>query len=167
MSELKSYAVWDASTRWFHWINALCVIALALVGFVILNAGALDVSNAGKVTLKKVHAWIGYVFVLNLLWRIAWAFLGNRYARWRAVLPGGKGYFHTVRSYVAPAAEYSPAVPFVAGFSPLAVGLLTPAVPQHLTVFHSGGRAYVPLRGERCSQYTANELARHGTRTSS
>ena len=20
MSELKSYAVWDASTRWFHWI---------------------------------------------------------------------------------------------------------------------------------------------------
>ena len=115
--------------------HALCVIAVALVGFVILNAGALDVSNAGKVTLKKVHAWIGYVFVLNLLWRIAWAFLGNRYARWRAVLPGGKGYFHTVRSYVAPAAEYSPAVPFVAGFSPLAVGLLTPAVAQHLTVF--------------------------------
>jgi len=101
MSELKSYAVWDASTRWFHWINALCIIALALVGVVILNAGALDVSDAGKVTLKKVHAWIGYVFALNFLWRIAWAFLGNSYARWRAVLPGGKGYFHAVRSYVA------------------------------------------------------------------
>jgi Ni,Fe-hydrogenase I cytochrome b subunit len=39
MSELKSYAVWDASTRWFHWINALCVTALAAVGFLILNAG--------------------------------------------------------------------------------------------------------------------------------
>lgn len=101
MSELKSYAVWDASTRWFHWINALCVIALALVGFVILNADDLGVSNAGKVTLKKVHAWIGYVFAMNLLWRFAWAFLGNRYARWRAVLPGGKGYFQAVRSYVA------------------------------------------------------------------
>ncbi|MGA8278659.1 MAG: cytochrome b/b6 domain-containing protein [Rhodanobacteraceae bacterium] len=101
MSELKSYAVWDASTRWFHWINALCVIALAVVGFVILNAGGLGVSNAGKVALKTIHAWIGYVFALNLLWRIAWAFLGNRYAKWRSVLPGGKGYFRAVRSYVA------------------------------------------------------------------
>lgn len=101
MSELKSYAVWDASTRWFHWINALCVIALAVVGFLILNAGKLDVSNTGKVTLKTVHAWIGYVFVLNLTWRIAWAFVGNRYARWRSILPGGKGYFHALRSYLS------------------------------------------------------------------
>ena len=101
MPKLKSYAVWDASTRWFHWINALCVIALAVVGFVILNAGGLGVSNAGKVALKTIHTWIGYVFALNLLWRIAWAFLGNRYAKWRSVLPGGKGYFRAVRSYVA------------------------------------------------------------------
>jgi Ni/Fe-hydrogenase 1 B-type cytochrome subunit len=101
MDQLKTYAVWDAPTRWFHWINALCVIALAAVGLVILNAGALGVSNAGKVTLKSVHAWIGYAFALNLLWRIAWAFLGNRYARWRSILPGGRGYLHAVRSYLS------------------------------------------------------------------
>lgn len=101
MSELKSYAVWDAGTRWFHWINALCVIALAAVGLVILNASSLEVPKTGKVILKTVHVWIGYVFVLNLLWRIVWAFLGNRYARWGAVLPGGKGYFQALRSYVA------------------------------------------------------------------
>lgn len=101
MSDLKSYPVWDAGTRWFHWINALCVIALMVVGFIILNAGALDVSNDGKVTLKVIHVWIGYVFALNLLWRIVWAFLGNRYARWRALLPGGNGYFHALRSYIS------------------------------------------------------------------
>jgi cytochrome b len=101
VSELRSYAVWDAGTRWFHWINAVCVIALAAVGITILNAGVLDVSNAGKVTLKTVHVSIGYVFVLNLLWRFVWAFLGNRYARWRSVLPGGKGYWNAVRSYFA------------------------------------------------------------------
>lgn len=101
MSELRSYAVWDAGTRWFHWINVVCVIALGAVGFTILNAGDLDVSNAGKVTLKTVHVLIGYVFALNFLWRIAWAFMGNRYARWRSILPGGEGYFHAVRSYVA------------------------------------------------------------------
>lgn len=101
MSELKSYAVWDASTRWFHWINALCVLALASVGFMILNAGGLEVPNSGKATLKTTHSWIGYVFVLNLLWRIVWAFFGNRYARWRSMLPGGKGYLGALRSYVA------------------------------------------------------------------
>ena len=87
MPELKSYAVWDASTRWFHWINALCVIALTTLGLVILNAGGLGVTNAGKAALKTIHVSIGYVFVLNLGWRIAWAFLGNRYARWSAMLP--------------------------------------------------------------------------------
>lgn len=101
MSELKSYVVWDASTRWFHWINALCVLALAIVGLMILNAGGLEVPNSGKATLKTIHTWIGYVFVLNLLWRIVWAFLGNRYAKWRSMLPGGKGYLGALRSYVA------------------------------------------------------------------
>lgn len=101
MSELRTYTVWDSGTRWFHWINALCVIALAVAGFLILNASAIEVPNAGKVTLKTVHVWIGYLFVLNLLWRIVWAFFGNRYARWRALLPGGRGYFQALRSYVA------------------------------------------------------------------
>ncbi len=100
MSELKSYAVWDLPTRWFHWINAICVIGLAVGGFLILNTRALEVSTAGKVTLKTVHTWFGYVFALNLLWRIVWAFFGNRYARWRSILPGGRGYFSALRGYV-------------------------------------------------------------------
>lgn len=101
MAELKPYLVWDAGTRWFHWINALSVLALMVVGFAILNAGSLDVSDAGKIRLKTIHTWIGYVFVLNLVWRFVWAFFGNRYARWRAILPGGRGYMHALRSYVA------------------------------------------------------------------
>jgi hypothetical protein len=30
--QLVSYRVWDAPTRWFHWINALAVHGLILVG---------------------------------------------------------------------------------------------------------------------------------------
>ena len=100
MSELKSYAVWDLPTRWFHWINAICVIGLAVGGYLILNTGALEVSTAGKIALKTIHTWIGYVFAINLLWRIVWAFLGNRYARWRSILPGGRGYLSALRAYV-------------------------------------------------------------------
>jgi len=101
MAELKSYTVWDAFTRWFHWINVLCVIGLSAVGLMILNAGDLGVSNNGKVSLKTVHLWIGYVFAANLIWRFVWAFLGNRYARWRSFLPAGRGYPQALRSYVA------------------------------------------------------------------
>jgi len=101
MPVLKTYAVWDAGTRWLHWINALCVVALMVVGFIILNAGALDVSTTGKVTLKTIHVWIGYLLVLSLLCRIVWAFIGNRYARWHSILPGGRGYLQALRSYVA------------------------------------------------------------------
>ena len=58
-------------------------VQVFVVGLVILNASALGVSNAGKVDLKTVHVWIGYVFALNLGARLIWAFAGNRYARWR------------------------------------------------------------------------------------
>ncbi|MBL4580210.1 MAG: cytochrome b/b6 domain-containing protein [Gammaproteobacteria bacterium] len=100
MSELKAYQVWDAESRWFHWINVLCVVGLAGVGTTILFANSFDASNAGKINLKKVHAFIGYVFALNLFFRFVWAFTGNRYARWRSFLPGGRGYLHSLRSYV-------------------------------------------------------------------
>lgn len=98
---LHAYPVWDAGTRWFHWINVLCVIGLAAVGLLILNAKAFDLPNSGKAALKEVHVWIGYVFAANLLWRMVWAFIGNRYARWGALLPGGAGYAQALRSYVA------------------------------------------------------------------
>ena len=98
---LVAYRVWDAPTRLFHWINALSVLGLILVGIVILFAGDLGIAPAGRVTLKTAHVWIGYVMTLNLLWRVVWAFLGNRYARWRAILPGGPGYATAVEAYVS------------------------------------------------------------------
>jgi len=97
---LVAYRVWDAPTRWFHWINALSVLGLMLVGILILFSGSLGISPAGRVTVKTIHVWLGYVMTLNLVWRFAWAFLGNRYARWRAVLPGGPGFPRALEAYV-------------------------------------------------------------------
>lgn len=100
MAELKSYVVWDAPTRWFHWVNVLCVIGLSAAGLVILYAGDLGVTNNGKVALKTIHVWIGYVFAANLLWRFVWAFFGNRFARWGSFVPGGRGYAAALSRYV-------------------------------------------------------------------
>ena len=99
--EYHEYFAWDAPTRWFHWINALAVIGLMATGLVILNDDALGISAAGKVLLKSVHVSFGYVMTVNLLWRFVWAFFGNRYARWRAILPGGSGFIASARAYVA------------------------------------------------------------------
>ena len=101
MTDLKSYHVWDASTRWFHWINLVCMLGLIAVGVAILNNKALGVSTDGKILLKTVHVWIGYVFAVNLLWRLVWAFIGGTHARWRAILPGGRGYMNEVSAYIA------------------------------------------------------------------
>ncbi len=100
MSNLKAHLVWDANIRWFHWINFLCLLGLIAVGVVILNSKTLGVTNEGKILLKTVHVWIGYVFSLNLLWRLVWAFIGGPYARWRAILPGGKGYMSEACDYI-------------------------------------------------------------------
>ncbi len=89
---LREYKVWDATTRIFHWLNVLCVLGLIAIGTLILNAGALDISDNGKILLKTLHVWVGYVFALNLFWRLVWGFIGGPYARWRAVLPLGRGY---------------------------------------------------------------------------
>jgi len=101
MPEYKQYVAWDAPTRWFHWINALAVVGLIGTGLVILFDDALGLSAPGKLTLKGIHAFFGYVMAVNLLWRFVWAFLGNRYSRWRTVLPDGAGYLAALKAYMA------------------------------------------------------------------
>src|SRR5215469_4067101 len=99
--QLIAYSVWDAPTRWFHWINALSVLGLILLGTLLLLARSLGISSDGRLTINTTHVWFGYVMTINLLWRFVWAFLGNRYARWRAVVPGGPGYWRALESYLA------------------------------------------------------------------
>jgi len=89
---LQEYPVWDKTVRIFHWVNVLCVLGLIAVGTVILNAKALGVPSDGKILLKTVHVYIGYIFALNLIWRIVWGGIGSRYARWTAILPIGAEY---------------------------------------------------------------------------
>jgi len=35
---LQSYSVWDLPTRWFHWINFVCIVGLAAIGTTLLYA---------------------------------------------------------------------------------------------------------------------------------
>ncbi len=116
--ELKSYRVWSAPVRWFHWINLLAVLGLVGIGLVILNAKALGVTNDGKILLKTLHVSCGYVLAVNLACRIVWAFVGDAQARWRALLPLGPGFGAELKSYASAFLAGRP--PQYLGHNPLA-----------------------------------------------
>lgn len=85
---IRSYSVWDAPTRWFHWINAIAILLLLLSGFLFMYRPALYIDGPeAKAAIQAMHAMIGYGFAVNLCARVVWGFLGNRHARWLAVLP--------------------------------------------------------------------------------
>lgn len=85
---IQSYKVWDTPTRWFHWINAVSVVLGLISGFFFMYREVFRIEAVeAKFALMVAHVLIGYVFAVNLLLRIMWGFFGNRYARWRAVLP--------------------------------------------------------------------------------
>lgn len=97
---IRRYQVWDRTTRAFHWVNVLCILVLAAIGTILLNGKRLGIPLDGTILLKAVHAYVGYVFALNLGWRLVWTFAGNRYARWHAILPMGSGFAIAVRDQV-------------------------------------------------------------------
>ncbi len=87
--------VWEQPVRWFHWINALCVVALGVTGWLIahppafMHAGeASDSYWFGKV--RFTHFLTAYVFLANFLFRLYWAVAGNKYANWRNFFPISK-----------------------------------------------------------------------------
>ena len=98
---LKQYQVWDAPTRVFHWVNFTTVILLIFMGLMMLFKKDMGITSLdAKITLKTIHILIGYLFVLNLLVRLIWGFVGNRFARWSNIFPG-RDYGATLKAYIA------------------------------------------------------------------
>lgn len=165
-NELKYYSVWDRTTRLFHWINVVCIVGLIAVGVVILNNKLLGVSGDGKILLKTIHVYIAYVFSLNLIWRLIWGFIGNKFARWKAILPLGKAYWCSVREYLAGAKAGQ--TPQYIGHNPIAklmvvflflllsiqmvTGLILAGTDLYFPPFGSGIAEWVVASGESAEQ---------------
>jgi Ni/Fe-hydrogenase 1 B-type cytochrome subunit len=82
--------VWEPVVRWYHWVNVLCMFVLAITGYYI---GAPFVNVAGMpipyvtAIVRFVHFVSATILAIGLIVRLYWAFVGNRFARWEAVLP--------------------------------------------------------------------------------
>jgi Ni/Fe-hydrogenase 1 B-type cytochrome subunit len=84
---VRTYRVWDAPTRVFHWVNALLILGSLVTGLPFIY---VFIEGTPRVTIDRfglVHVALGYAFVINLFIRVAWGFLGNRFARWPAIVP--------------------------------------------------------------------------------
>lgn len=152
------YKVWDRTVRIFHWVNFACVIFLAFVGTAVDCTKELGLSLEGNLLLKAIHVTVGYVFVLNLCWRIVWGFAGGHYARWRQILPVGPGVLTELAQYVRSVARRDP--PRYLGHNPLgrisvAAMLLVLSVQGISGLVLAGTDVYMPPFGRAIAKHIA------------
>jgi len=97
----KRVLVWELPVRIFHWLNVLSLIVLTVTGFIIAdppailsNTEATDLHSFGIV--RFIHFVAAYVFFFIMIMRLYWAFVGNRFAHWKAFWPFSKKMWNNV-----------------------------------------------------------------------
>jgi Ni/Fe-hydrogenase 1 B-type cytochrome subunit len=77
--------VYEAPVRLWHWINAACILVLAVTGYLIGSPLATQPGEASAHFLmgyiRFAHFSAGYVFAIGILGRAYWALVGNHHAR--------------------------------------------------------------------------------------
>ena len=84
--------VWQLPVRFYHWVNALCILALAVTGYIIGSPPALQSSAEASFgywfgTVRFIHFFAAFIFFFNFLFRLYWGFVGNRFAKWHNFIP--------------------------------------------------------------------------------
>jgi Ni/Fe-hydrogenase 1 B-type cytochrome subunit len=87
----KSIYVYEAPVRLWHWINALCIMVLAVTGYLIaspLPSVSGEASNSFVMGyIRFAHFAAAYIFAVAFLARIYWALVGNHHAQQLFRLP--------------------------------------------------------------------------------
>jgi Ni/Fe-hydrogenase 1 B-type cytochrome subunit len=78
--------VWEVPVRLTHWVNVLAILVLSATGFYIGNP-VLGGSVYLMAWVRGVHRITAYVFIASVALRLYWAFVGNPWASWRALVP--------------------------------------------------------------------------------
>jgi len=98
IQRLRRVYVWELPVRFYHWLNALVLLALIATGFYIANP--LAIQSQREATNQYTMGWVRYVhfaaaylFFFNFLFRLYWGFVGNKYANWKQFIPTSGRFF--------------------------------------------------------------------------
>ncbi|WP_238365335.1 Ni/Fe-hydrogenase, b-type cytochrome subunit [Mesobacterium pallidum] len=87
-----SVYVYEAPVRLWHWINAACILVLAVTGYLIGKPlPSVDIAEATHQFIfgyiRFAHFAAGMIMTVGFFGRIYWAFVGNHHARQMFKLP--------------------------------------------------------------------------------
>jgi Ni/Fe-hydrogenase 1 B-type cytochrome subunit len=90
--------VWEWPVRFFHWLNVACIIVLASTGYLVAEPIKLSIANEAYNQysfgiIRFIHFATAYVFAFNLLFRLYWGFVGNKYSKWSNFVPHKSSQF--------------------------------------------------------------------------
>ncbi|MDH5365957.1 MAG: Ni/Fe-hydrogenase, b-type cytochrome subunit [Cyclobacteriaceae bacterium] len=93
--DFKRVFVWEAPVRLFHWINVLAILTLAATGIIIGNPPAImsgaEATNQYWFGINRyIHFISAYILTFNMLYRMFWSYMGNKYANWKQFFPYNK-----------------------------------------------------------------------------
>jgi len=98
-SPYRRVYVWELPVRFYHWINAVCVLLLIGTGILIYSPFSIGPGTEayqqywfGKV--RFIHFVTAYVYFFNFIFRCYWGFVGNEHASWRNFIPHTKAQFN-------------------------------------------------------------------------
>ena len=79
--------VWELPVRIFHWLNAAAIVVLFATGLLIGAPKSIWTTAEPSQqywfgVVRFIHFVAGYIFLFNILFRIYWAFVGNKYVHW-------------------------------------------------------------------------------------
>ena len=79
---LREVYVWELPVRIFHWVNATAIVALCVTGYIIGNPPAIQHATPPEANywfgwVRFIHFAAAFVFILNFIVRLYWAFAGN------------------------------------------------------------------------------------------
>ena len=99
--KLRRVFVWEIPVRIYHWLNALVIVVLCVTGYLIGDPPAfLSSAEASDQYLfgwiRFIHFAAAYIFFFNMLFRLYWGFVGNKYSNWKNFIPTSRKYLHEI-----------------------------------------------------------------------
>jgi Ni/Fe-hydrogenase b-type cytochrome subunit len=88
------FYIWRFPLRLTHWISGLAILVLIVTGFYVgrpfATASGEAPGYAPMSWMRGLHLWAAGALVAMAILRVYWLFFGNKYERWRALLPSSR-----------------------------------------------------------------------------